>query len=156
MFGLLPSEWRTALCVCVWQKPWFKDVFFFSLKWMAPLSPLSNQQSSLSSTRTWLSSKQCPLSFRCRCTAKSCPEEVARLCWAIRLWMGCCCFPNVQFIAFFLALYGPDDIAVCVLVFCPWGGPVSVWGCWRVWTALGCHVFGGFSWIFPKLQTDTG
>ena len=36
-----------------------------------------------------LSSKECPLSFRCRCTAESCPEEVASLCCAIRLWMGC-------------------------------------------------------------------
>ena len=35
----------------------------------------------------------------------------------------------------------------CPLVFCPWGGPVSDWGCWRVWTTPGCHVFWGFFWI---------
>ena len=62
------------------------------LAWMASLTPLLNQRS-LSTTRTWLSSKECPLSFRCRCTAESCPEEVARLCWAICLWMGCLVSP---------------------------------------------------------------
>ena len=55
-------------------------MFFFFLPWMASLTPLSNQRSSLSSTHTWLSSKEGPLSFRRRCPAESCPEEVARLC----------------------------------------------------------------------------
>ena len=77
-----PSEWRTALDAgerkCPRPPARFEDGFF-SLTWMASLTPLSNQRSSLSSTRTWLSSKACPLSFRCRCTAESCPEEVARL-----------------------------------------------------------------------------
>ena len=34
------------------------------------------------STHTWLSSKDCRLSFRCRWTAESGSEEVAHLCWA--------------------------------------------------------------------------
>ena len=58
-------------------------------------------------------------------------------------------FPIIQFIAFFLALYSIDNITL-------WGGPVSVWGCWRVCTAPGCHVFREFSWIFLKVQADMG
>ena len=82
---------------CLRPLPQFKDVSF-SLTWMAFLTPLSNQRSSLSSTRTWLFSKECPLS-------SSCPEELARQ--LIR-------FLNVQFIAFFLVLYDIDDIALFV------------------------------------------
>ena len=77
---------------------------FFSLTWMASLKPLSNQRSSLFSTHTWLSSKECPLSFKCRCTAESCPEEVACLC---HMFMdGLFSFPNLQFIAFFCPFSG--------------------------------------------------
>ena len=71
--------------------PQLKDVFY-SLDNPNP-NPNVDQQSSLSSTHTWSSLKECPLSFRCRCTAKSCPEAVARLCCVIRLWRGCLVSP---------------------------------------------------------------
>lgn len=62
--------------------------------WMASLTPLSNQQSSLASTHTWLSSKELLLSFKCRCTAQSCPEDAAHLCWSTQdantQTMPCC------------------------------------------------------------------
>lgn len=50
----------------------------------------------------WLSPKECPLSFSCRCTAEPWPEEVARLWWAIRSWRSFCNYSSLQFL---LALY---------------------------------------------------
>uniref|UniRef100_A0A674PQ88 Lipocalin/cytosolic fatty-acid binding domain-containing protein n=1 Tax=Takifugu rubripes TaxID=31033 RepID=A0A674PQ88_TAKRU len=68
------KEWRTALYVgdrkCLRPPPLFKDGFS-SLTWMVSLTPLSNQRSSLASICTWLSSKECPLSFKCKWAAES-------------------------------------------------------------------------------------
>ena len=66
--------------------------------WMPSLTPLSNQRFSFSSTLTWL--LECPLPSRC-----SCPENVACLCWTIRLCMVHCIPPD---------LYGRDAIVLFV------------------------------------------
>ena len=116
----------------------------------ASLIAFSNQRSSLSSTPTWASSKECPLSFRCRCPAESCPEEAA-ICVRTLVY-GAVWFP--QFTASLLALDGRDDVAVCVLVFCPWGGPASVFVPWVVLgssLALCCSVV-----ITPSLCSGGG
>ena len=79
-FGIVDKDRRTALYMgdekCLSPRHLFKDVF--------PTWPLSDQ---------WCprpvhvrSSKECPLSFRCRCTAEFCPEKVACL---LGLRRGC-------------------------------------------------------------------
>ena len=66
------SEWKTALYVGDRNHhPGFKDVFC-SLTWEASLTPLSNQRSSLSSTRPWLPSKECPRPDQLSVKTRSC------------------------------------------------------------------------------------
>ena len=113
-------------------------VFFFCLTWMSSWTPLSNQPSSCSNTRTWLSSKECPLSFRCRWTAESSPEDVAHLCCAICLWRGCFSFPNV---------YSIDDIALFVSWCFVLAVDQSLSECVGRFE-LHWDVFGGFSRVF--------
>lgn len=74
----------------------------------------------LSSQSTYLAVlKKCPVFFKCRLTAESCPEEVARLCRDIRLSKSWLASLMYKFPAFILALCGKDNVAL--LVSCPSG-----------------------------------
>ena len=144
-----PSEWRTALYVgdrkSLRPPPRFKDVFF-SLTWMASLTPLSNQWSSLTHTPGHLQRSAHLISgvdvLLNLVQSKRC---------AIHLWMGCfvySIFPGTA--------WHRRHCSVCVLVFFPWGGTVSVWGCWRVWTAPRISCFRGLILNFSETPEKYG
>lgn len=90
----------------------------------------------LSSQSTYLAVlEKCPVFFKCRLTAESCPEEVARLCRDIRLWKSC--LASLMYNSLHSSWHGVSKITMLCLCLAVFRSERFVWVCFSVWRALG-------------------